>query len=192
MSTFFIGLNTYYHLGEIAVMKWDDVVEIPPWGIASIWTEVNNSIRYLIGLHKKSLGEAFQVAYGIRDKLITLFPIQDDLLNATCVKCQSPCCGTATVWLDYCDLIFIHLTGQLIPDHQLIEKQTDVCRYHSDKGCLIPRLSRPWVCTLYLCPPQMELLRGRGDVFRNKIDKIIQEIKLGRKNLEQEFINKTS
>jgi hypothetical protein len=104
------------------VTKWDDVVQIPPWGSTSVWAEANNSIRYLIELHKQSLCEAIHVAYDIKNMLINLFPIQDDLLNTTCVNCQSPCCGTATVWFDYCDLIFMHLIGQSVPHHQLIEK----------------------------------------------------------------------
>lgn len=173
-------------------MKWDKVIEIPPWGIASIWDEVNSTINYLINLHKDSLGDVFQIAYGIRANLLSLFPLQDELLKATCTNCQSPCCGTATVWLDFCDLLFIHLTEQIVPDYQLIEKQSDSCRYLSAGGCIIPRLSRPWVCTLYLCPPQMALLRTKGDTMRNNNDKIIQSIKLNRKNLERMFIEKTS
>jgi len=173
-------------------MKWDEVIEIPPWGRVSIWNEVNSSINYLIDLHKDSLGEVFKIAYGIKDNLLSLFPLQDELLKTTCVNCQSPCCGTATVWLDFCDLIFIHLTEQIVPDYQLIEKQSDSCRYLTAGGCIIPRLSRPWVCTLYLCPPQMALLRGKGGTVRKDNDEIIKSIKLYRKNLEKLFIEKTS
>lgn len=173
-------------------MKWDDVIEIPPWGVASTWDEVNVSIKYLIGLHKESLGNAYNLAYEIKEDLLSLFPLQDELLKETCIICDSPCCGTATVWLDFCDLVFLHLIEQVVPEYQLIEKQADTCRYLSDKGCLIPRLSRPWVCTLYLCPPQMALLRGKGEAVRQKNDTIIQSIKLNRKKLEQLFIIKTS
>lgn len=173
-------------------MKWEDVIEIPPWGVVSIWNEVNSSIQYLIGLHKESLGKVYNVANEIKEDLLSLFPLQDELLKETCVNCHSSCCGTATVWLDFCDLVFIHLTGQIVPDSQLIVKQADTCRCLSDKGCSIPRLSRPWICTLYLCPPQMALLRGMGDAVRHKNDMIIQSIKSNRKKLEELFINKTS
>lgn len=173
-------------------MKWDDVVELPPWGTASTWNEANRSIRHLINLHHDSLCDAAEIALGIRDKLTALFPMQDELVKATCVTCHSPCCVTATVWLDFCDLILLHLTDQVVPEYQLIERQTDSCRYHSDAGCLIPRLSRPWVCTLYLCPPQMALLRSNVDGVRENIDDTIKSIKLYRKKLEEIFIEKTS
>lgn len=173
-------------------MKWEDVIEIPPWGEVSIWDEVNGSIKNLIRIHKHSLGMVYSVAYEIKEDLLSLFPLQDEILKETCINCDSPCCGTATVWLDFCDLVFIHLTEQVVPEYQLIEKQSDICRYFSDNGCIIPRLSRPWVCTLYLCPPQMALLRGMGGAVKRKNDMIIQSIKLKRKKLEQLFINRTS
>jgi hypothetical protein len=173
-------------------MNWDDVIDMPPWGDDLLWKQANEAIVHLIHRHRFKLAQALTKAYEIRDMLLDVFPIQDELLAETCISCQFPCCVTATVWLDFCDLLFIHLTGQAIPERQLLKQRPESCRYHSDKGCVLPRLSRPWVCTLYFCPPQMAALRRRGDMVRESVHEKIASIKTARKELEELFIKITS
>ena len=172
-------------------MQGDMVTDIPPWGAVSIWKEANMAIDHLVSLHREALAPAAALASGIRDKLLSLYALQDELVMETCVSCSSPCCVTATVWLDFCDLLFIHLTDQNAPDFQLIEKQHESCRYHSEAGCVLPRLSRPWVCTLYFCPPQMALIRKKEDRVRKHVEETIKSIKEDRKILEEMFIRIT-
>jgi hypothetical protein len=105
------------------------------------------------------------------------------------VDCSSPCCVTATVWFDFCDVLFMNLLGLPIPEHQLIERQIDSCRYHSHTGCVLPRLTRPWVCTLYFCPPQMAILRNTYGDQKPLIDETIASIKKNRKMLEELFLS---
>ena len=165
------------------------VIEIPPWGTDSEWKEINMTFNHLINRHRDALARTVEKALEMSHKLESLYPIQNDICRETCVQCSSPCCVTATVWLDFYDLLFMHLTGQLIPDHQLIERQIDSCRYHSPTGCVLPRLSRPWVCTLYLCPPQMALLREKNETIRKHTDETIKAIKTDRKIIEDMFLS---
>ena len=164
-------------------------IEIPQWGSDSDWDEANGAIKYLMDRHRDRLGEVFKKAEAIKANLESLFPLLDDLCKNTCVACPSTCCLTATVWLDYCDLIFLHANGLHVPPNQLIEKQPDSCRFNSSHGCTLPRLSRPWVCTLYLCPPQMALLREKGNDIRDAFHRKTKIIKADRKILEKLFIN---
>jgi hypothetical protein len=173
-------------------MSWEEVTEIPPWGDAASWNEINRSIRHLVSLYRDRLGEAVETAMEIKAQLELLMPVQDGLVGSTCVECQCPCCTTATVWMDFTDLLYLHLTGQEPPGLQLIEKQTDSCRYHTGTGCILPRLSRPWVCTLYFCPPQLAILRTMDPEQRKKIDDAILAVKTRRKKLEEIFIMVTS
>ncbi len=173
-------------------MTWDDVVEIPPWGNDSDWKQANTSIRYLIERHRTVLGPAMNTARQIEMQMNSFFPLQDRLVQETCVHCQCPCCETATVWFDFCDLLFIHMTDRALPHGQLIGKQGDICGCFSHRGCVIPRLSRPWVCNLYFCPPQMHRIRCRGEETREHVTRIIQTIRESRKILEDQFIDMTS
>lgn len=169
-------------------MHSEKFIEIPQWGSDAEWKEANASIGHLARIHNKKLGGALRKVREMQAKLTTLYPLLDEFCKDTCVQCSSPCCVTATVWLDFCDLIFIHLSGQTIPPRQLIEKQPDSCRYNSPSGCLLPRLSRPWVCTLYLCPPQMALLRLKDDYIRRTFEETVKSLKADRKMLENMFI----
>ncbi len=170
-------------------MDWDDVQEIPPWGKLSEWKELNDTFQYLMMRYKNEFEKLKITAYEIERNLKHLFPGQDELALRTCCQCHEPCCTTATVWLDFCDMVFLYISGQTVPELQLIARQPDTCRYHGATGCRLPRLSRPWVCTLYFCPPQKMLIRERGEDYKNDVDLTIHKIKHLRKRLEDEFIS---
>lgn len=169
-------------------MQRNTIIEIPQWGADSDWNEANESMAHLIHRHRANLSQVFSKAAAMRKNLETMFPLMDELCRETCVACPSPCCLTATVWIDYKDLLFIHLNGLFIPPQQLIERQPDSCRYNSPTGCTLPRLSRPWVCTLYMCPPQMAMLRSRDARIKKEFDHTVTLIKADRKIIDKLFI----
>jgi hypothetical protein len=42
---------------------------------------------------------------------------------------------------------------------QTVNRDLDyLIRYWKPKGCVLPRMSRPWICTWYLCPTQKAIL----------------------------------
>jgi hypothetical protein len=169
----------------------DRIIEIPQWGSDANWSEANGSIDHLIRIHGAVLDGARETARRIQSRLISLFPLLDEFCLGTCVDCSSPCCVTATVWLDFRDLLFIHLSGQSVPPHQLIEKQPDSCRYSSETGCTLPRLSRPWVCTHYLCPLQKALLREKPSSMRTAFENAMASVRDDRVLLENQFLAAT-
>jgi hypothetical protein len=63
-----------------------------------------------------------------------------------------------------------------------------ICRYFSHRGCALPRVARPWICAWYLCPVQTAILRKRDYLQYDDFNRIIQEIKSLRKEMEDEFI----
>ena len=54
------------------------------------------------------LRRAFLLAEEIGELLQTLFPVMEDLCQATCAGCRRPCCRRAHVWYDFKDLVFMH------------------------------------------------------------------------------------
>jgi len=98
----------------------------------------------------------------------------------------------ATVWTDFKDLLFLGLAGENFPPAQLIKSPSDTCRYLGQKGCILPRIKRPWNCTLYLCPTQNRILRRESSKVQKKFNQAVQAIKTGRKKMGNEFIRITT
>ena len=162
--------------------------QIPEWGTPTEWHEVNHTMDYLLHRYEKDISRAITLAREIQKTLEAIFPLQDNLCSETCIHCPDPCCLNATVWVGFKDLLFFYLTNQQIPPEQLIEKPEDICRYNTPKGCSLPRLSRPWTCSLYLCPPQkLKLRRLNADLIRDYENKV-DYIKECRNELEAVFI----
>lgn len=168
------------------------VNQIPAWGSVSLWSEANWSVDHLLKRYANEISRLSELAREIQASLEIIFSVQNDLCRETCRFCPDPCCLNATVWADLKDLLFIHLTKQKIPDSQLISKQDDYCVYHSAKGCRLPRLSRPFTCTLYLCPPQMAKFRLLDLVIKGEYDKRVTFVKQSRRKIEEMFIQITS
>ena len=121
-------------------------------------------------------------------RLDVLFAILDNLCQSSCPRCPEPCCLTAKVWFDFKDLVFLHFARKPIPLNPPLAALEDTCLYLGHRGCMLPRSSRPWVCTWYLCPTQTTVLRKRDPLQYEAFNRIVPEIKELRETLEEEFI----
>ena len=164
----------------------------PPWSSAATWREANQTIELLVRLHFVRLKQATRLAFDLASHLAAIFPQMNDLCARTCRWCPDPCCLVAKAWIDFQDLLFLHLSGQSIPPSQLLDSATDTCRFLGVKGCRLPRIARPWICTRYLCPPQMVNLRREPFEIQQGFNETIQNIKLLRRAMEAEFIRVVS
>ena len=117
-----------------------------------------------------------------------LQPILETLCSLTCPGCPDSCCQRAKVWLDFRDLLFLHLVQGLLPLHQLRRDLKEPCRFLGHKGCTLPRICRPWICTLYLCPVQTNLLRRLPTQDQVEFNKAVEEVKEGRREMEELFV----
>jgi hypothetical protein len=160
----------------------------PLWGATDTWKTANWNLEYLIRRHGSHMSRAVILAQDIQFRLESIFLLLDDLSAVTCPWCPDPCCLTATVWMDFKDLLFLHLIGHQIPHAQLLTELNETCRYLSPRGCMLPRIVRPWVCTWYLCPTQKAKLRQKPKSVQDKFIRAVQAIKIGRKEMESEFI----
>lgn len=168
---------------------WGDLHPVlPPWGSVVKWDEANRSVEHLIGLHRPELEQTFFLARNIQGQLESIFPLIDDLCASTCPWCPDPCCMIAKVWIDFQDLLFLHLSGQVIPQAQLLQELGNTCRYWSHRGCTLTRIVRPWICTWYSCPPQMANFRKQHPVVQETFNHAVQAIKTARNQMEAEFI----
>ena len=158
------------------------------WGTRDTWETVNRNLEYLIRLHYPKMDRAIDLAREVQIRLESIFSLLDDLCAVTCPWCPDHCCLVAKVWIDFKDLLFLHLNGHQVPPAQLLSDLKETCRYWSPKGCMLPRIARPWVCTWYLCPTHKASLRQKPKSVQDKFSRAVQAIKTGRKEMESEFI----
>jgi hypothetical protein len=159
-----------------------------PWGSSTQWKEAHHSVNIHLRRYPNDWNELLLVAHTLENRLTALFPILDDLCINSCPWCPQPCCLAAKVWFDFKDLLFLHLNRLPIPLAQPINDLKTTCRYFSHRGCVLPRINRPWICTWYLCPVQTAILRKRDYLQYDTVSRIILEIKVFRNKLEKEFI----
>jgi len=164
----------------------------PPWNSPEAWREANQSVDHLVQLHRPQLNHLLILAYDIRVLLESIFPLLDELCTSTCPWCPDPCCWVATVWIDFTDLLFLHLCGQQIPSAQPQQDLKKTCRYFGPRGCTLPRITRPWCCTWYMCASQLANLHKKDPPVQNTFRQAIQTIRNGRKEMEEEFIRLVS
>ena len=157
----------------------------PPWHSRARWREINAAFQYLGRRHDARLGHCRRLAARLAARLTALFPLMDDLCRATCFDCRAPCCRSALVWFDFKDLLFLHLAGLTVPVSQPLYPDRRTCRFLTSRGCRLPRLNRPWLCTWYLCPPQAAMLRARRVCPHEETARI----KSLRRDMENEFIS---
>jgi len=160
----------------------------PPWGSKVKWQIVNRDLDYLIYRHYDALKDAVMLARDLQVRMVSIFSLLDDLCWVTCPWCPEPCCLAARAWIDFKDLLFLHLAGHPVPPEQLLSDFKESCRYWSPRGCMLPRISRPWVCTWHLCPTQKVNLRRKAPSVQEKMRHAVQRITAGRKVMETEFI----
>ena len=158
----------------------------------SDWREINQSFRYHIQRHQASLECIHSLVTTLTDLVKIISKNADYLCRSTCHYCPDPCCTKAWAWFDFKDLLFLHLSDLEIPANQTISSSNDRCRYLSAHGCRLPRMTRPWICLWYFCPPQIKRLKQNPVLPFETFTRIIRRIKQLRLALELEFVKITA
>ena len=160
----------------------------PPWRSVFAWQSANTCLDYHLNRHYQDLYPATQISRNIRNRLESIFDALDELGRITCTRCPEICCLSASPWYDLRDLVYLHLNQLPIPLSQTISGIRETCCYISDRGCTLPRIIRPWICTWYLCPTQTACTRKSNDGRPQTLSRTLEEVKTLRKDLEDEFI----
>ncbi len=159
-----------------------------PWSSAAAWRECHLSLKRTITASRKDLGPAADMAGRILHRYGLAGELFDELAGVTCEVCLRPCCLDARVWLDFKDLLLIHLSGQEPPPGQLRQGWWARCRYLTSHGCTLPRPARPWVCTWYICPDQRRALQRDIPGGPDHLSRWWPEIALLRDQVEAAFL----
>lgn len=159
-----------------------------PWSSAAAWRECRLSLEMTIAAAGAGLDPARALASCIVHRYDLAGDLFDALAEASCGRCRRPCCLDAQVWLDFKDLLVIHLSGQSPPPAQLRGNRRERCLYLASNGCTLPRGKRPWVCTWYICPAQRRVLTRDIPRGPERLAKWWQEIAALREAMEEAFL----
>lgn len=161
---------------------------MPPWRTSVEWRTVNAAFAFHIERYGDILETAASISHRLRYHLTSISGFMDDLCAKTCIYCPTPCCIVAKVWYDFNDLLYLHLNGLEIPTAQPILNYHQICRYYTPRGCRIPRIRRPYMCTRYLCPTQTARMRKMTSARKGSLETLLAAIKTDRQSMENEFI----
>ena len=164
---------------------WSDNGVFPP---TPQWQESNCALAGLLANHHRILEKAIAVAVEIRRGLDELAPLMAALCNRTCRFCPEPCCINNLVWIDFRDLLFLHLTEEPVPPSQAASLPGYACPFLSHKGCRLPPRMRPWMCIQYICPTQQTILKSKGRTATAALLGKIKRIENNRIRMETEVI----
>ena len=158
------------------------------WDTPPVWREAQANLNHLLSLRITRESSILHLADTISHTISSLEPVLSELCLQTCPDCSNPCCERATVRYDFRDLIFLHLQHKGLPLFQPKPDPGSPCYMLGEKGCLLPRYMRPFMCTWYLCPVQMDLVRGASSDNINRLPEQLREIQDKRKQLEAKFV----
>ena len=173
--------------GEIIPPFWPGKGVVPQ---TPQWQESNCALARLLATHRRVLEKAIAVAVEIRRRIDELTPSMTALCRRTCRFCPEPCCITNTVWIDFRDLLFLHLLEEPIPSCQAASDPGDACPFLNHHGCRLPRRIRPWMCTQYICPTQWVVLKKEGGSTAAALIGQIERIENQRVRMEADVIRR--
>ena len=82
-----------------------------PWNNPPLWQEANAAVEHHLHRHRQALATSRRASGEIRNHFASIFPIMDRLCRSTCPGCTDICCHHACVWIDFKDLLFLHLAA---------------------------------------------------------------------------------
>ncbi len=169
-----------------------DVPSNIPWQIDEEWNQVLVSLQAIENKGKERLTQLFSIAKKIQRKFEIMSEPMEKLCSHTCINCEDICCLRATIWFDFKDLLYIYFGTRKFPESQIkkvtLKNKTRACNRLTKKGCILPRIARPFVCTWYLCPAQKEYLAHYYPKLILDFDQTLFDIKELRNKIEKEFI----
>ncbi|MDH5298129.1 MAG: hypothetical protein OEV91_03850 [Desulfobulbaceae bacterium] len=123
------------------------------------------------------------LALGLREGLLWSDQVMDRYCGATCGQCGDFCCSANGIYFDLADLLYLAGLDADLPMSQTRTRANAPCRYLSLEGCILPRMCRPFICTWYLCEPQMTLLAREPLPIQKQFTAIMRTVRSCRMQL---------
>lgn len=160
---------------------------IPPWKDPQSWNQIEPFFRF----SNRNITQPARLINLALDIMSTIDNVDEELqalCRQSCPQCLDRCCARATIWYDFRDLLFLYYVKGTLPRQQLSRDSNHCCIQLGAQGCLLPRSERPFICTWYMCPEQMKVVRDfQSCNASSNILKQLKDMQKKRHQLEQLF-----
>lgn len=132
------------------------------------WCHILKTLSQAVhSLDSQKMRIARKVSLSIAEAILELDHFMEILCAGTCPLCNDICCHARNVFYNEVDLLFLVVYGKFYPPSQTRSSPDQkFCFYwRQNRGCIIHRLYRPYVCTWFICDKQSMLLE---ETFSNK------------------------
>ncbi len=112
----------------------------------------------------------------LKELLIQVSPLIEELTAKVCPECTSVCCKQKRCMPDPVDIRYRETLGLPRPEYDASRSPDDPCQFMSRSGCCLSRWQRPWRCTWYFCDPLLAAMNTGPQKTARKISGLIQQI----------------
>jgi len=142
-------------------------------------------LKEFFSVHRDKLGEVTEKALLMQKCFEDFDPFIQYYTSRVCPYCGTVCCANKFGFPEFADIVTFLSLGLSIPPYDLDVDGEAICQFIGEKGCVLPRIQRPYRCTWYFCDPLMvqidvgpakhyrkfirdvqDLSRTRGDLMR--------------------------
>jgi len=100
-----------------------------------------------------------ELARQVEAKVADLSLLIEKYTSVACPSCLSVCCINRHSHHDSSDLALLHALGYAAPALGPGLDDAAPCGFLGARGCMLPRIMRPYRCTWYFCDALLNLLR---------------------------------
>ena len=114
-------------------------------------------------------------------------PFIQHYTSEVCPYCGTVCCANKFGFPEFADIVSFLSLGLPVPSYDLNVDEEAICQFIGEKGCVLPRIQRPYRCTWYFCDPLMiQIDIGPAKHYRKFIQDV-QDLSQARGDLMREF-----
>ncbi len=122
--------------------------------------EIVNDIKGFFRDHADEMGHVNEKALQFKQAYAIMDPFIQEYTAKVCPYCGTVCCCNKHGFPEFADVVAILAMGGTVPEYDLSVDEGALCQFIGEKGCVLPRVERPYRCTWYFCEPlllQIEL-----------------------------------
>ncbi len=142
-------------------------------------------LQDFFSVHRHRLDLVFEKAQAMKQCYDDFDPFIQHYTSKVCPYCGTVCCANKFGFPEFADIVSFLSLDLSIPEYDLDVDEEAICQFIGEKGCILPRIQRPYRCTWYFCDPLMlqidigpakqyrkfiqdvqDLSRTRGDLMR--------------------------
>lgn len=121
-----------------------------------VFEDTIESIKGFFADHSSDLMDVFAKGIELQQAFAIIDPFIQSYTAITCPYCAVVCCANRHGMPTFGDIITFLAMKYEIPHYDLTIDPGASCQFMGNKGCVLPRVIRPYRCTWYFCDPLLK------------------------------------